>query len=111
MTRPFIDPSPPSMNPPADIAARIGDRRVVASVSAGKDSIALWCYLIRLGLDPIAVACDTGWEADFEGHRWREYLDGVARRLGQPITVVIQCDPCRSTKRWHGPKLREVEFT
>jgi tRNA(Ile)-lysidine synthase TilS/MesJ len=46
------------------LIARIGDRRVIASVSGGKDSVALWCWLLREGFDPIAVASDTGWEHD-----------------------------------------------
>jgi 3'-phosphoadenosine 5'-phosphosulfate sulfotransferase (PAPS reductase)/FAD synthetase len=41
---------------------RIGARRVVASVSGGKDSAALSLHLRELGIDHDRVFLDTGWE-------------------------------------------------
>ena len=44
------------------LLARIGDRRVVASVSGGKDSAAMSLYLRELGIEHDRVFMDTGWE-------------------------------------------------
>lgn len=61
------------------ILAKLAGRRVVASVSGGKDSVALWLYLLRLGLEVIAVYIDTGWEWD--GHHG--HLDLLEARIGK----------------------------
>jgi 3'-phosphoadenosine 5'-phosphosulfate sulfotransferase (PAPS reductase)/FAD synthetase len=42
--------------------SRIGSRRVVLSVSGGKDSAAASLYLRELGIDHDRVFADTGWE-------------------------------------------------
>lgn len=41
---------------------RIGDRKVIASISGGKDSAAMSLYLRELGIDHELVFMDTGWE-------------------------------------------------
>ena len=41
---------------------RIGDRKVIASVSGGKDSAAMSLYLRELGIEHELVFMDTGWE-------------------------------------------------
>jgi 3'-phosphoadenosine 5'-phosphosulfate sulfotransferase (PAPS reductase)/FAD synthetase len=48
----------------ADLTARIAGRRVVASVSGGKDSAAMSLYLTELGIEHDRVFMDTGWEHD-----------------------------------------------
>ena len=45
-----------------EIKEKIGDRRVVVSVSGGKDSTAACLYMKELGLDYEAIFFDTGWE-------------------------------------------------
>lgn len=62
-----------------DLATKLAGRRVIASVSGGKDSVALWLYLRRLGLDPVAVFQDTGWEWD--GHY--AHLELLEARIGK----------------------------
>ena len=47
-----------------ELRARLRDRRVVASVSGGKDSAAMSLYLTELGIEHDRVFADTGWEAD-----------------------------------------------
>jgi len=65
-----------------EIKARLAGRRVVASVSGGKDSAAMSLYLTELGIEHDRVFCDTGWEHDLT----YEYLRGpLVEKLG-PIT-------------------------
>ncbi len=52
----------------------------IVSLSGGKDSVALWLWARRTGLDPLALYADTGWEWD--GHPG--YLDEL-ERLVAPI--------------------------
>jgi 3'-phosphoadenosine 5'-phosphosulfate sulfotransferase (PAPS reductase)/FAD synthetase len=52
----------PKRHDPAEIRDKIGDRRVVASVSGGKDSTAMCLYLQDLGVEYTPVFMDTGWE-------------------------------------------------
>jgi 3'-phosphoadenosine 5'-phosphosulfate sulfotransferase (PAPS reductase)/FAD synthetase len=55
---------------------RIGARRVIASVSGGKDSTAMCLHLRELGIDYEPVFMDTGWE-NAETYRYlREELPG-----------------------------------
>lgn len=46
----------------ADLAKRLAGRRVVASVSGGKDSAALSLWLTEQGIEHDRVFLDTGWE-------------------------------------------------
>jgi len=67
---------------PNEIKTRLAGRRVVASVSGGKDSAAMSLYLTELGIEHDRVFCDTGWEHDLT----YEYLRGpLVEKLG-PIT-------------------------
>ena len=67
---------------PSEIKARLAGRRVVASISGGKDSAAMSLYLTELGIEHDRVFCDTGWEHDLT----YEYLRGpLVEKLG-PIT-------------------------
>lgn len=64
--------------------SRIGNRRIVASVSGGKDSAAMCLALLDAGIDHDRVFLDTGWEhaATYE------YLRGpLTDKLG-PITEI-----------------------
>ena len=65
-----------------EIKAKLAGRRVVASISGGKDSAAMSLYLTELGIEHDRVFCDTGWEHELT----YEYLRGpLAEKLG-PIT-------------------------
>lgn len=63
---------------------RIGTRRVVASVSGGKDSAAMSLHLRELGIEHDRVFCDTGWEHPAT----YEYLRGELTRVIGPIVEV-----------------------
>lgn len=64
------------------IKRKINGRRVVASVSGGKDSAAMSLYLTELGIEHDRVFMDTGWEHPAT----YEYLRGpLTEKLG-PIT-------------------------
>lgn len=55
----------------------------VVSLSGGKDSVALWLWARRTGLDPLAVYVDTGWEWD--GHA--AALDELERLIGPIVRI------------------------
>lgn len=55
----------------------------VVSLSGGKDSVALWLWARRVGLNPRAVYVDTRWE--WSGHY--AYLDSIESLIG-PFTRV-----------------------
>lgn len=61
-----------------ELLDRLAGRRVVASISGGKDSAAMSLYLRELGIDHDRVFMDTGWEHDLT----YEYLRG-------PLTAAI----------------------
>lgn len=63
---------------------RIGSRRVVASVSGGKDSAAMSLYLTELGIEHVRVFADTGWEHPAT----YEYLRGPLTAAIGPIEEV-----------------------
>lgn len=72
------------MSPRAVAAAKLSGRRVVASISGGKDSAAMSLYLTELGIEHERVFMDTGWEhaATYD------YLRGpLTDKLG-PITEI-----------------------
>lgn len=62
---------------------RLAGRRVVASLSTGKDSAAMSLYLTEQGIEHDRVFCDTAWEAA----EVYEHLEYLRQRLG-PITVL-----------------------
>jgi len=66
------------------IIAKIAGRRVVASISGGKDSAAMALFLRELEIEADLVFCDTGWEHD----KTYEYLRGeLTNHLG-PIAEI-----------------------
>lgn len=68
----------------ADLKAKVNGRRVVASISGGKDSAAMSLYLTELGIEHDRVFLDTGWEHQAT----YEYLRGpLTEKLG-PITEI-----------------------
>lgn len=63
---------------------KLGGRRVVASVSGGKDSAALSLWLTEQGIEHERVFLDTGWEHP----ETYDYLRGELTRALGPITWV-----------------------
>lgn len=66
------------------VHARITGRRVVASVSGGKDSAAMSLYLRELGVEHDRVFMDTGWEHPYT----YDYLRGELTRALGPIREI-----------------------
>lgn len=56
----------------------------VVSMSGGKDSVALWLWARRTGLNPVAVYIDTGWE--WTGHA--VHLDLLEERIGTLVRLL-----------------------
>lgn len=68
----------------AELLAKLAGRRVVASISGGKDSAALSLWLHEQGIEHDRVFLDTGWEHPAT----YEYLRGELTRVIGPITEV-----------------------
>jgi 3'-phosphoadenosine 5'-phosphosulfate sulfotransferase (PAPS reductase)/FAD synthetase len=69
---------------PEEAIERIGTRRVVVSVSGGRDSAATSLYLTELGIPHDRVFADTGWENALT----YEYLRGpLTAKLGPIVEV------------------------
>lgn len=64
-----------------DLEGRLAGRRVVASVSGGKDSAAVSLWLTEQGIEHDRVFMDTGWEAD----QTYDYLRGDLPKVIGPI--------------------------
>lgn len=67
-----------------EVLSRLNGRRIVASVSGGKDSAAMSLYLHELGIDHDRVFLDTSWESPIT----YEYLRGELQRVLGPITWI-----------------------
>lgn len=67
-----------------ELLARVGDRRLIASISGGKDSAAMSLYFKELGIEHERVFCDTGWEHQ----KTYEYLRGPLTEALGPITEI-----------------------
>jgi 3'-phosphoadenosine 5'-phosphosulfate sulfotransferase (PAPS reductase)/FAD synthetase len=72
------------MSTAEEIKARIGDRRVIASVSGGKDSAAMSLYLKELDIEHDRVFMDT----QFEHESTYTYLRGELTQVIGPITEI-----------------------
>lgn len=71
----------------AELVEKLAGRRVVASISGGKDSAAMSLHLRELGIEHDRIFMDTGWEHP----KTYEYLRGpLTEKLG-PITEI--CAP------------------
>jgi 3'-phosphoadenosine 5'-phosphosulfate sulfotransferase (PAPS reductase)/FAD synthetase len=68
-----------------EIKAKIAGRRVVASISGGKDSAAMSLYLTELGIEHDRVFMDTGWEHEAT----YEYLRGTLTQKIGPIKEIV----------------------
>lgn len=67
-----------------ELINRIAGRRVVASISGGKDSAAMSLWLTEQGIDHDRVFIDTGWESQIT----YDYLRGaLAAKLGPIIEI------------------------
>lgn len=64
------------------LLTRLRGRRVIASISGGKDSAAMSLYLHELGIEHERVFLDTGWESPIT----YEYLRGELPKVIGPIT-------------------------
>lgn len=67
-----------------DTLTHLAGRRVIASVSGGKDSAAMSLHLHELGIEHERVFMDTGWEHQFT----YEYLRGPLTQALGPITEI-----------------------
>ena len=76
--------NPAARRDDSELAEKIAGRRVVASVSGGKDSAALSLWLTEQGIEHDRVFADTGWEAAAT----YDYLRGPLTRAIGPIEEV-----------------------
>lgn len=67
-----------------ELRARLAGRRVVASISGGKDSAAMSLWLTEQGIEHERVFADTGWESQ----ETLDYLGGELRRVLGSISMV-----------------------
>lgn len=97
-----------------EVRTKLAGRRVIASVSGGKDSAAMSLHLTSLGIEHERVFMDTGWEHP----KTYEYLRGPLTKALGPITEIryertvpclcvdlpeaAECKACRGTRRLHG---------
>lgn len=75
---------PIKVQPAQAVLSRIRGKRIVASISGGKDSAAMSLYLHECGIEHERVFADTGWESDVT----YEYIDTVLAGAIGPITWV-----------------------
>lgn len=68
----------------AELKDRLKGRRIIASISGGKDSAAMSLYLTELGLEHDRVFLDTGWEHE----KTYAYLRGeLAQKIGPIVEL------------------------
>lgn len=77
---------------------RLAGRRVVVSISGGKDSAALSLHLRELGIEHERVFMDTGWEHPVT----YEYLRGELARVLGPIHEIQAGRTMEELIRWKG---------
>jgi 3'-phosphoadenosine 5'-phosphosulfate sulfotransferase (PAPS reductase)/FAD synthetase len=77
---------------------RIGKRRVLASVSGGKDSAAMCLHLRELGVEFDAAFIDTGWESDIT----YDYIRGELTDAIGPIHWLRGERTFEELVRWKG---------
>lgn len=82
----------------AEIIERIRGRRVLASVSGGRDSAAMSLYLRELGIEHDRVFLDTGWEHPAT----YEYINGELSRALGPIQTIRGPDTFETLVRRKG---------
>ena len=82
--------------------SRIGDRQVIATVSGGKDSVAMWLWARRNGLNPVAVYADTQWvwdEPDAIGATHYQHLELLEARIDQLNVIVDHLKKTPNSRR------------
>jgi 3'-phosphoadenosine 5'-phosphosulfate sulfotransferase (PAPS reductase)/FAD synthetase len=90
------------MAAPDEVKARLAGRRVIASISGGKDSAAMSLYLHELGIEHDRVFMDTSWELP----PTYEYLRGeLASKIG-PITWLRPALPALDAASIRRPLVR-----
>jgi len=72
-----------NLNDAVAAQARLDGRKLVASVSGGKDSAALSLWLTEVGLEHERVFLDTGWESE----KTYAYLDELEEAIGPIIRL------------------------
>jgi 3'-phosphoadenosine 5'-phosphosulfate sulfotransferase (PAPS reductase)/FAD synthetase len=100
------------------IKEKIGDRKIVVSVSGGKDSTAACLYMKELGLEYEAIFFDTGWEHPDT----YDYIENFLPSVIGPIKRLVQKREMRTPELeelaqkyedrigWYSPMIRWVIF-
>jgi 3'-phosphoadenosine 5'-phosphosulfate sulfotransferase (PAPS reductase)/FAD synthetase len=87
---------------PEELMNKIAGRRVIASISGGKDSAAMSLYLRELGIEHDRVFFDTGWEHPAT----YEYLRGeLTREIGSIVELQAKF-PAIDTSAITRPRVR-----
>ena len=100
------------------VKEKIGDRKIVVSVSGGKDSTAACLYMKELGLEYEAIFFDTGWEHPDT----YDYVENFLPSVVGPIKRLVQKRDMRTPELeelaqkyedrigWYSPMIRWVIF-
>lgn len=91
----------------SDFRDRLGGRRVIASISGGKDSAAMSLWLTEQGIDHDRVFLDTGWEHPST----YEYIRGpLAKAIGPIVELRNELSMEELAKKYRGFPGRMVRW-